>query len=310
VADDQSPIRLSNSQLALRFDRRTGAWIGFADPRSGDELVIGAVSRTMILPPPIRRLDTQAIHQAVVSQKALDVDGDWLHTPTPPSPSAAARYVQGCFDEGKWEPTTIPSRRGAGDDRLHNRVGEFFYRREFTCPPHWPDEEMALVIGAVDDFDSTYVNGTEIGTTGVEMPHHWETARIYRFPARLLHQGRPNTLLVKVTNAAYDGGIDGPVVVGPASALDAVEIGGSRLVDLVETREGQAAVLKMTIRSEEYEYRMDYFLPDGQPWFARQLTVRNVGAGQKVLQSIQAERPLNVAMTPYQIRVLVRSVPQ
>ena len=247
VADDQSPIRLSNSHLALRFDRRTGAWIGFADHRSGDELVIGPVSRTMILPPPIRRLDTQAIHQAVVLQKALDLDGDWLYTPTPPSPTAAARYVQGRFEEGKWEPTTIPSRRGTGDDRLHNRVGEFFYRREFICPAHWPDEEMALVIGAVDDFDSTYVNGTPIGATGVETPHHWETARIYRFPARLLHQGRPNTLLVKVTNAAYDGGIDGPVVVGPASALDAVEIGGSRLVDRAETREGQAAVLNMTI---------------------------------------------------------------
>jgi hypothetical protein len=291
VADDQSPIRLSNSHLALRFDRRTGAWIGFADSRSGDELVIGPVSRTMILPPPIRRLDTQAIHQSVVSQKALDLNGDWLYTPTPPSPDAAARYFQGHFDEGRWEPTTIPSRRGTGDDRLHNRVGEFFYRREFACPPHWPDEEMALVIGAVDDFDSTYVNGTEIGATGVETPHHWETARIYRFPARLLHQGRPNTLLVKVTNAAYDGGIDGPVVVGPAAALDAVEIGGSRLVDLAETREGQAAVLKMTTRGEESEYRMDYFLPDGQPWFARQLTVRNVGTGQKVLQNLACATP-------------------
>ena len=227
VADDQSSIRLRNSHMVLRFDRRTGAWIGFADGRSGEELVTGPASRTMILPVPRRRLDTQAIHQAVVSHKALELNGDWLYTPLSPSPTAAARYVQGYFDEGRWEPTPIPSRRGTGDDRLHNRVDEFFYRREFTCPSHWPDEEMALVIGAVDDFDSTYVNGTEIGTTGMETPHHWETARIYRFPARLLHHERPNTLLVKVTNAAYDGGIDGPVVVGPASALDAVEIGGS-----------------------------------------------------------------------------------
>jgi hypothetical protein len=52
VADDQSAIRLSNSHLALRFDRRTGAWFGFADHHSGDELVIGPVSRSMILPHP------------------------------------------------------------------------------------------------------------------------------------------------------------------------------------------------------------------------------------------------------------------
>ena len=237
VADDQSPIRLSNSHLALRFDRRTGAWIGFADARNGEELVTGPMPRTMIIPPPIRRLELQAIRRAVAlaqghrTQRRLALYADASFT------DCGRQICPGRFEEGKWEPTPIPSRRGTGDDRLHNRVGEFFYRREFTCPPHWPDEEMALVIGAVDDFDSTYINGTEIGATGVETPHHWETARIYRFPARLLHRGRPNTLLIKVTNAAYDGGIDGPVLVGLASALDAVEIGGSPLVDFTETRD-------------------------------------------------------------------------
>ena len=63
VADDRSPVRLSNSQLVLRFDRRSGAWIGFADTRSGEELVTGLVPRTMILPWPIRKLDAQAIRR-------------------------------------------------------------------------------------------------------------------------------------------------------------------------------------------------------------------------------------------------------
>ena len=167
---------------------------------------------------------------------------------------------------------------------------------------------MVLVFGAVDDFDVTYVNGTAIGATGAETPHHWETARIYRFPARLLRRGRPNTLLVKVENGAYDGGIDGPVVIGPAAALEAVELGGSPLVDLTETREGRAAVLKMTTRAEGYEYRMDYLLPDGQPWFARQLTVRNVGADAKLLQNVAcATPPLRVG--PQQAVVFPGSLP-
>ena len=294
--------------MALRFDRRTGAWIGFVDRHNGEELVTGHVSRTLILPAPIRRLDLQVIQHAVVLHKAVELGGDWHYTPTPPSPTAAAKYVQGRFDAGQWEPTPIPSRRGRGDDRLHNRVGAFFYRREFTCPAQWPDEELVLVMGAVDDFDATYINGTEIGATGVETPHHWETARIYHFPARLLRRGQTNTLLVKVENGAFDGGIDGPVVVGPASMLDAVEIEGPRLVDLTETRQRQAAVLKMTTRDEGYEYRIDYQLPDGQPWFARQLTVCNLSAGQKVLRNVAcATPPLRVG--PQQAVVFPGSLP-
>ncbi len=245
----------------------------------------------MILPPPIQRLDLQAIHRAAAAHQAVELSGDWLYTPAPSTPTVAASIVQGRFDAGRWAPTPVPSRRGSGDDHLHNRVGTFFYRREFTSPPHGPDEEMVLIFGAVDDFDVTYVNGTAIGATGAETPHHWETARIYRFPARLLRHGRPNTLLVKVENGGYDGGIDGPVVIGPAAALEGVELEGSPLVDLAETREGRAAVLKMTTRAEGYEYRIDYLLPDGQPWFARQLTIRNRGADAKLLQNVAFATP-------------------
>ncbi len=129
VAGEPAPILLSNSHLTLRFDRRTGAWIGWVDARSGEDLVTGPVPRTMVLPPTVRRLDTEALRQAMVSHKALDLGDDWLYTPTPPSSTAASAFVQGRFEEGKWERTPIPSRRGTGDDRLHNRTGGFFYRR-------------------------------------------------------------------------------------------------------------------------------------------------------------------------------------
>jgi hypothetical protein len=307
-AEDQSPLRLSNSCLTLRFDRQTGAWIGFTDSRDGEELVAGPAPRSMLLPPPLRRLDSEAIRKAVASHEALDLSGDWLYTPTPPSPAAAAKYVQGHFGEGRWEPTPIPSRRAAGDDRLHNRVGDFFYRREFTGPANWPEGEMVLALGAVDDFDTTYLNGTEIGATGMEAPRHWETARIYGFPARLLHRGQPNTLLVKVTNAAFDGGIVGPVAIGPASALDAAEIVGSPLADLSQTRAGQAAVLRMTTRAEDYEYRMEYVLPDGQPWFTHQLSVRNVGRESKILQNMAGVTP-PLKVGPQQAVVFPGSLP-
>jgi glycosidase len=268
-----------------------GAWIGLTDHHSGQELIAGPAPRAMVLPPPIQRLDPQVVRQAVASGKAIELSHDWLYTPIPPAPSEAAASVQGRFDWGRWEPTSIPSRRGTGDDRLHNRVGEFFYRKEFTVPANWPEEELALIIGAVDDFDVTYVNGTQIGATGRETPRHWETARVYRFPGRLLHQGRPNTLLIKVTNAAYDGGIDGPVVVGLASALGSAELSGPPLANFTVTREGQATVLTMTTRTAQDEYRMEYRLPDDEPWFARQLTLRNLGAEQALLRDVACATP-------------------
>jgi len=290
-SEDSSPIRLANRRLVLRFERQTGAWIGLSDAASGDELIAGPAAKAMVLPPPIRKLDPQVLRQAVAAGMAIELNDHWLYTPAPPPPAESADYVRGRFEGGKWAPTAIPSRRGAGDDRLHNRVGEFYYRREFTCPAGWPDEEMALVLGAVDDFDATFLNGTAIGATGMETPHHWETARIYRFPARLLHRGQPNTLLIKVTNAAYDGGINGPVVMGVATAVAAAELGGAALTKFALTREHAATTLAMVTRADPYQYRLEYRLPDEQSIFTRQLTVRNVSAREIVLHGFALATP-------------------
>ena len=78
---------------------------------------------------------------------------------------------------------------------------------------------MALLIGAIDDFDVAYLNGTRIGRTGQDTPHYWESPRLYRFPARLLRVDGPNVLMLKVTNGSGEGGIAGPVVLGTAGSL-------------------------------------------------------------------------------------------
>ncbi len=118
---------------------------------------------------------------------------------------------------------------------------------------------------------------------------------MYRFPARLLHRGRPNTLLIKVTNADFDGGIASPVVVGLAAALGSAELGGPPLAKFTVTRDQEAAVLTMVTRADPYEYRLEYVLPVEQPSFTRQLIVRNVGAKGIVLRDFaMATPPLRV----------------
>ena len=74
------------------------------------------------------------VANAINAGHALDLAGPWLYTPTPPKAEVSAGFTAGRFDAAPWSETPLPSRRGAGDDRLHDRVGQFWYRREFPAP--------------------------------------------------------------------------------------------------------------------------------------------------------------------------------
>ena len=200
----EPPLVLENQHLSLRFDPRTGNWISLIARASGEDLVTGPSSHVSVAPSRASKLDIGRIDQALAERQAISLAGEWLYTPSPPDPNEATRFPQGRFEGTTWVPTPVPSRRGLGDDRLHGRTGDFWYRREFTVPEHWPEADMALVIGAVDDFDVTWLNGERIGRTGVETPHHWETPRFYRFPGRLLHRGQTNTILITDKNTCLE----------------------------------------------------------------------------------------------------------
>jgi len=215
----ESPLVIENPYLLLRFDAGTGAWTGLVDKHAGDDLVVAGAAPVSVAPaaPPV--LDSAQVARAITTRQALDLAGEWFYTPTPPKTQATADFLQGRFAAVPWVSTPVPSWRGAGDDRLHDRVGDFWYRREFQVPALWQDEELALVLGSVDDFDEAWLNGERIGRTGSETPQAWKTPRIYRFAATQLRRDRPNVLLLKVTNSAFDGGIDGPVALGTAALL-------------------------------------------------------------------------------------------
>jgi sialate O-acetylesterase len=77
-----------------------------------------------------------------------------------------------------------------------------------------------LLLGKIDDFDETYVNGELIGRTG-RMRKNWDSkdwgseygrSRAYAIPTGLLRPGKMNTLAVRVLDVHMHGGIyDGPV---------------------------------------------------------------------------------------------------
>jgi hypothetical protein len=287
----EAPLVLQNQQLALRFNPRTGNWIGLTLRLTGEELVHSSSPLAGVAPAGSFKLNPPRLDQALGQKDGVSLAGVWLYTPTPPSAVQWTAFLQGLFSPENWAPTPVPSRRGTGDDRLHNRTGDYCYRREFAVPLAWLNQELALIIGAVDDFDSTYINGQPIGHTGTETPHHWETPRFYRFSGSLLGAGTTNTILVKVTNGAFDGGLDGPIVLGLASALQSPEANPPPLTSHALFREQGSTKISLVAANPGLEYKMDFALPDDQAAFSRQLSVKNLSSQEQVFETARYHTP-------------------
>ena len=115
------------------------------------------------------------------------------------SPASAWKQVQPaiCWDA---QGLKLPRNKENGQ-----RVG--WQRCKFTVPKDYDIKKPLLHIGAIDDFDTTWLNGKKIGSTGSDTPSYWSSARKYPVPEDLLLKGAENTLLIRVTDLRGDGGI-------------------------------------------------------------------------------------------------------
>lgn len=81
--------------------------------------------------------------------------------------------------------------------------GVFWLRRTFDLPDEWDGGDAELHLGAVDDVDTTWVNGVSVGAT-----MGWEVPRVYRIPGALLKRGA-NVIAVRVLDTGGGGGLYG-----------------------------------------------------------------------------------------------------
>src|SRR5690606_12529278 len=94
--------------------------------------------------------------------------------------------------------------------------GVAWYRTSFELSPAGARAGVTLGVGRIDDSDTTWVNGVEVGRTHMQ----YNLARAYAVPASALRAGS-NTVAVRVTDTGGGGGIHGPaqeVFVQPAGA--------------------------------------------------------------------------------------------
>jgi sialate O-acetylesterase len=86
--------------------------------------------------------------------------------------------------------------------------GAVWFRRAVEVPAAWAGKDLVLSLGALDDFDTTWFAGEEIGRTGNETPGYWSVPRKYAVPGRLVKPGR-TVVAVRVFDHYGNGGFGG-----------------------------------------------------------------------------------------------------
>lgn len=100
----------------------------------------------------------------------------------------------------KWKETHLPGMWGGM--RIYGD-GVIWFRKEFDLTAEQAKEPIVISLGAIDDWDVTYLNGQEIGKMD-----SYNTPREYIVSPERLKVGR-NVLVVKAVNHTGDGGFTG-----------------------------------------------------------------------------------------------------
>jgi sialate O-acetylesterase len=111
------------------------------------------------------------------------------------------------FDDNSWEQFDTP---GYWENRGDMQIdGAVWFRKEIEIPETWSGKELILTLGAIDDFDTAYFNGIQIGATGEETPQFWLHQREYIIPAKQVRPGRA-VIAVRIFDHYGQGGFGGP----------------------------------------------------------------------------------------------------
>ena len=177
----------------------------------------GSVIEAWISGPRMRRLgghdrylDLLPVFQRSAAQAWRDWDriaADWWRAHDPASTASPPWYAPS-YDDATW-PTIVPGGtwREWRVPQLETFNGLVWLRKDLVLPARAAGQRAVLSLGAIDESDITWVDGTEVGASeGYDVP------RAYDVPAGVLHAGR-NTIALGVLGGA------GPLVPGSQMTL-------------------------------------------------------------------------------------------
>ena len=107
--------------------------------------------------------------------------------------------VQKSFNDAGWKTMNLP---GPWEQQGYPALdGIVVYRLNFNVEPSQAGKAAVLNMPAIDDIDSTYINGKFIGST-----HQWDAIRSYKIDAGILKPGK-NVLAIVVEDDGGGGGL-------------------------------------------------------------------------------------------------------
>ena len=122
------------------------------------------------------------------------------------------------FDDAQWEELYVPDPWDHQGYQDYDGFG--WYRIKFYVPQKFADESMVLLLGKIDDVDQAFINGVEVGHTGIfwkdgsvgTIREEYREFRTYVLQKSVLKYGEMNVLAVRVyDNYRYGGICEGPL---------------------------------------------------------------------------------------------------
>jgi len=115
--------------------------------------------------------------------------------------SAGANWAAPAFDAKTWKTMPLPNFwENAG---LPGVDGLVWFRKEVTIPDAWAGKELNLQLGPIDDGDTTWFNGNQVGAI---YGHYLN--RAYKIPGKLVTAGKV-VIAVRVMDNLGNGGLCG-----------------------------------------------------------------------------------------------------
>jgi len=219
VTGDWHPTTPQNardfSATAYFFARRlrvaTGRPVGVIVSAYGGSTIASWLPQSVLVSRPEYRV---FVSGDVVNQTAEDGLARFTPHPYEERDPIARGWESPELDDSSWAPLPVP---GYWQDRGFRHNGAVWYRRTVDLPSDWAGLDLVLEIGACDDFDETFVNGTRVGGIGPEAPNAYATRRVYPVSAGLVASGSV-VIAVRIFDHWGNGGITGGVQLRVAAA--------------------------------------------------------------------------------------------
>lgn len=161
--------------------------------------------------------DMQQFQQAVGDPKSFQAKyAERLARWYAENDAAASDWSSNDFAAADWKTMRLPTTWE--DAGVPGHDGVVWFRREVQLPAEWDNKAAELRLGAIDDNDTTWVNGEKVGAT-----EGWDIPRDYRIPAGVFHEGR-NVIAIRALDTGGPGGFT-----GKATDMTLEDSGGSQV---------------------------------------------------------------------------------